>query len=146
MPNRSFASPQIIENLYCEALVLDDELRATLALFRGARAGELADEATMLTFTSAALRATTAVRGALAWVLVQRSFFAGEISAQELQRHPPRPAQPILAGLDCLPDEIVALEIATRQFYDRIHRVDRWMRLLEAPCNAEFDRLPGQAA
>src|SRR5690606_34778952 len=75
-----------------------------------------------------ALRTTTRVMHAVAWLLNQRAYLAGELSEFQLRRHgrlPPRqPANnPIHVAL--LPPEIEDLIERTERFYARIERLDR---------------------
>ena len=124
-------SPTIVESLYCEALVLADEARAVFDLSgRLDLAGEDEDLA-RVALSCEALRTTTRMMHAIAWLLNQRAFFAGELSEFQLRRHGRLPpAQP-----DGDPDQVARLDPElqdlverTRRFYARISRLDRAWR------------------
>ena len=80
-------SPTIIESLYCEALELADEARAIFDLSgRLDLAGEDEDLA-RVALSCEALRTTTRMMHAIAWLLTQRAYFAGELSEFQLRHH-----------------------------------------------------------
>jgi len=120
-------SPTIVEALYCEALLLADEARASFDLSgRLTRASEDEDLA-RIALSCEALRTTTRMMHAIAWVLNQRAYFAGELSEFQLRRYgrlpPPQPdADP--AQLALLGPELIELAQRTRRFYARIERLD----------------------
>jgi hypothetical protein len=76
----------IIEDLYCEALMLADEARS---IFDLTPVRDMGDEANQLRLVMSVegLRTTTRVMHVLAWLLNQRAFFAGELSETQLRRH-----------------------------------------------------------
>lgn len=132
---------RIVEGLYCEALVLSDEVRHAFALHeaRGGeaagsavRAREVESECMRSAFSSEGLRTTTRMMQAVAWLRNHRAHFLGEISAFQLKRYgrlspdvrPPDPAQMAL-----LPPDMQELVTSTIRFYDRLLRLDRsWRR------------------
>ena len=120
-------SPTIVEALYSEALMLADEVRASFDLTaRSAVRGEDEDLA-RVTLSCEALRTTTRMMHAIAWLLNQRAFFAGELSEFQLRRHgrlPPPQAGTPPDQLALLGPEIEDLVGRTRRFYARIERLD----------------------
>ncbi len=120
-------SPRIIEGLYCEALVLSDEVRAAFALSgRLSRAGSEEDLA-RVALSCEGLRTTTRMMHALAWLLNYRAYFLGEISEFQLRRYGRLASDHGGAG----PDHQDMLDMPTRQliaaterFYARLQRLD----------------------
>lgn len=125
-------NPRIIDGLYCEALVLSDEVRAAFDLsgridMPAGHHNRAEDDAGRLAFSCEALRTTTRMMHALAWLLNHRAFISGELSEFQLKRHgrlaPDRPsADP--AQLGQLDAETRALVEATMRFYARLVRLD----------------------
>ena len=113
----------IIEALYCEALVLADEVRAAFDLAPSRCAEE---DMVRIALSCEGLRTTTRMMHVLAWLLNHRAYFAGELSEFQLRRHgvlpPDRPADP---------DQMAQLEPETRvligeteALHGRIARLD----------------------
>jgi regulator of CtrA degradation len=135
-------NPRIVEALYCDALVLADEVRAQFDETR--RAGleaELGDDA-RVAVSCEGLRTTTRVMHCLAWLLNHRAFFEGEISEMQLRRHgrlignlPASSAEEIAA----LPPAMGRLVTESERLYARIVRLERAWRARDAmlvPVNA----------
>ncbi len=131
MANPADISPAIVETLYCDALALADEARAAFDM-----SGRLDDiveneEMARIALSCEALRTTTRMMHALAWLLNHRAYFAGELSEFQLRRHGRLPAaQPEgdpaqLAMLDVRLQELVA---RSKRFYSRIARLDHAWR------------------
>jgi len=120
-------SPTIVEALYSEALVLADEARAAFDFSgRLVPAGEDEDLA-RIALSCEALRTTTRMMHAIAWLLNQRAYFAGELSEFQLRRHGRLPQRQPDASPDqvaLLGPELEALIERTRLFYARIERLD----------------------
>lgn len=123
-------NPRIIDGLYCEALVLSDEVRAAFDMSGrlDTRIGE--GDTARLAFSCEALRTTTRMMHALAWLLNHRAYIAGELSEFQLKRYgrlmadrPPAPEQ--LALLDT---KTLALVEGTTRFYARLVRLDNEWR------------------
>ena len=77
MGTPSNINPRIIEGLYCEALVLSDEVRAVFTLSgRMDAAGDV--DTARIALSCEALRTTTRMMHALAWLLNHRAYFSGE--------------------------------------------------------------------
>jgi regulator of CtrA degradation len=85
MASPSSINPRIIEGLYCEALVLSDEVRAAFAL--SGRLEQSGDDEATVALSCEALRTTTRMMHSVAWLLNHRAYFAGELSEFQLRRH-----------------------------------------------------------
>jgi regulator of CtrA degradation len=124
-------SPTIIESLYCEALVLADEARAAFDLSgRLDLAGEDEDLA-RVALSCEALRTTTRMMHAIAWLLNQRAYFSGELSEFQLRQHGRLPAaQPVSSPgqLAMLGPDTQELIRRTERFHARIARLDKAWR------------------
>jgi regulator of CtrA degradation len=159
-------SRPIIEALYTEALVLADEVRAAFA-----QAGALGPQArrfavwpdgpdpaapTMLpqeamarlALSTEGLKTTTRMMHVLAWLLNQRAFFSGELTANQVRRHGALPAD---RGSDArqvamLDEEMRGLIAETERLHSRIARLDLAWRQdfeVESPARA-FQRRIGR--
>ena len=128
-------NPRIIEGLYCESLVLSDEVRGAFAL--SGRIDTLAgdDDEVRLALSCEALRTTTRMMHAVAWLLNHRAYLAGNLSEVQLRRygklHPCAGADP--DRLAMLGPELQDLIRATELFYARLMRLDEGWRTEEAP-------------
>ena len=127
-------NPRIIEGLYCEALVLSDEVRAAFDLSGRIDTISLPGSEARVALSCEALRTTTRMMHALAWLLNQRAFLAGELSEFQLRRHgklsdssPSDPQRMVL-----LKAEMRELITATERFYARLHRLDTGWREQDA--------------
>lgn len=125
----------IVENLYEEALILADEARAC---FDGVdRFGSREEDASAarIALSCEALRTTTRMMHAIAWLLNQRAHFAGEISEFQLRRHgrlPDAQPQPDREQLALLRPAIADVVNRSAQFYARVERLDReWRKSFE---------------
>ena len=126
-------NPRIIEGLYCEALVLSDDVRGAFALsgrmdVAAEKAGE--DDAVRIALSCEALRTTTRMMHALAWLLNHRAYFSGELSEFQLRRYGkladfPESELERLALLDSPTRELVT---ATERFHARLKRLDNGWR------------------
>jgi regulator of CtrA degradation len=116
-------SKPIIEALYCEALVLADEVRAAFDLALP-RCGD--EDIVRIALSVEGLRTTTRMMHLLAWLLNHRAYFAGELSEFQLRRHgvlpPDRPADPEQMAL--LEPETRALIGETEALHSRVARLD----------------------
>ncbi len=123
---------RIIEGLYCEALVLSDEVRDSFAL--NGRIDEIgqAEDLARVALSCEGLRTTTRMMHAIAWLLNHRAFFLGELSEFQLRRHgrlSPDLQGSDRANVDLLPDQLRRLAAETERFYARLLRLDReWRR------------------
>ena len=124
-------SPTIVEALYNEALLLADEARAAFDLSGRLVTANVDEDLARIALSCEALRTTTRMMHAIAWLLNQRAYFAGELSEFQLRRHGRLPpAQPETApdSLALLGPEIEDLVDRTRRFYARIERLDQAWR------------------
>lgn len=136
-------NPRIIDGLYCEALVLSDEVRAAFDM-SGRLDTRIADgDTARLAFSCEALRTTTRMMHALAWLLNHRAYIAGELSEFQLKRYgrlmvdrPPAPEQ--VASLDV---RTLALIEATTRFYARLVRLDNDWRARDPGMPGAVERL-----
>jgi regulator of CtrA degradation len=134
-------SPTIIESLYSEALLLADEARATFDLSgRLDIVGEDEDLA-RVALSCEALRTTTRMMHAIAWLLNQRAFFTGEISEFQLRHHGRLPpAQPASS-----PEQLEMLGPDTQELIRRTERfLDAQLLFLERLENPIIGRRSAQ--
>jgi len=144
-------STTIVEGLYCEALDLADEARAAFDLNGKLTIASEDEDLARIALSCEALRTTTRMMHAIAWLLNQRAFLSGELSEFQLRRHGRLPLErsgPPNEHLDLLAPAVGDLIERTRRFYARIERLDRaWRARFEAQPSAIHrlrDRL-GQA-
>lgn len=122
-------NPRIIEGLYCEGLVLSDEVRAAFTL-PGRGQARHDDDETTVALSCEALRTTTRMMHAVAWLLNHRAYFAGELSEFQLHRYGkladfPEAETARLALLDAETRELI---LATERFHARLKRIDAGWR------------------
>jgi len=127
-------NPRIIDGLYCEALVLSDEVRA--AFSSPALPDNDADDEDLrrVALSCEALRATTRMMHAIAWLLNQRAWMMGEISEFQLRRHGRLPSDEPRSDpgrVALLGSEVRELITATERFYARLLRLDHAWRQAE---------------
>ncbi len=118
----------IVEELYCEANVLADEVRAAFA----PAVSELMPVELPLrrALECEGLKTTTRIMHVLAWLLNQRAFLAGQMSDQQWERHthlPPdrAPSAEMMDLLDLATQSLVA---ETQRLHARVARLDREYR------------------
>lgn len=120
-------SPTIVETLYNEALTLADEARAAFDLSGRLTAASEDEDLARIALSCEALRTTTRMMHAIAWLLNQRAYIAGELSEFQLRRHgrlppaQPESATDPRAPLDPTLEQLID---RTRRFYARIERLD----------------------
>ena len=120
-------SPTIVDMLYGEALSLADEARAAFDLSGRLTAASENEDLARIALSCEALRTTTRMMHAIAWLLNQRAYFAGELSEFQLRHHGRLPpAQPPssdkqLAMLGLNTRELIR---RTERFHARIARLD----------------------
>jgi regulator of CtrA degradation len=123
-------NPRIIEGLYCEALVLSDEVRAAFDLSGRIDSKGMAEDEARVALSCEALRTTTRMMHSLAWLLNHRAFFMGELSEFQLRRHgkltPFTPADRERMAL--LGPEVRELIGATERLHARLMRLDAGWR------------------
>ena len=124
-------NPHIIEGLYCEALVLADEVRATFALCSRLDAFGSDEDLARVALSCEGLRTTTRIMHAIAWLLNQRSHFMGELSEFQLRRHGKLSHDlkgPDPSNLALLDPDVRDLIGETDRFYARLLRLDQGWR------------------
>lgn len=130
-------NPRIVEALYCEALVLADEVRHAFDMSARPDPAAPDQDLARVALSCEALRTTTRMMHAVAWLLNHRAHFAGELSEVQVRRYGRLPADtpsdPDRAAL--LAPPIRSLIGASERFYARLSRLDRrWReRHSEAP-------------
>ena len=131
--------------MYCEALVLSDEVRHAFALSSRIEDEQAdAEDRTRIAMSSEGLRTTTRMMHAVAWLLNHRAYFLGELSEFQLRRHgrlspDMRKLEPELFAL--LAPAVQDLVSATLRFYDRLLRLDRVWRQMDEPSPGAILRL-----
>lgn len=120
----------IIAALYRQGLDLADRVRAAFDL--SGRIDDIAadEDLARIALSCEALRCTTRMMHALAWLLNQRAYFKGELSEFHLRRYGRLPSsQPADdEQRERLDPELRALVRETEQFHARIARLDRVWR------------------
>ncbi len=131
MGNHADISPTIVETLYSDALVLADEARAAFDMSGRLDVIGADEEMARVALSCEALRTTTRMMHAIAWLLNHRAYFAGELSEFQLRRHgrlPPAQPDSDPEQLAMLGTDLRDLVERTRLFYARIARLDRAWR------------------
>ena len=121
-------SPTIVETLYRDALELADEARAAFDMSGRLDMVGADEELSRVALSCEALRTTTRMMHAIAWLLNHRAYFAGEMSEFQLRRHgrlPPPQPESDPEQLAMLSPELQMLVVRTQRFYDRVSRLDR---------------------
>jgi regulator of CtrA degradation len=123
-------NPRIIEGLYCEALVLSDEVRATFALSGRLDLTAGDEDETQVALSCEALRTTTRMMHAVAWLLNHRAYFNGELSEFQLRRYGKLAEFPESdpRRLGMLEPKLRELIQATERFHARLKRIDNGWR------------------
>lgn len=124
-------NPRIIEGLYSEALVLSDEVRAAFDLSGRIESAGTEEDLARIALSCEALRTTTRMMHAIAWLLNHRAYHKGELSEFQLRRHGrlasdfPGSDPERLALIDTPTRTLIA---ATERFYARLVRIDQGWR------------------
>lgn len=124
-------NPRIIESLYCEALVLADEVRSAFTMPGRFDRDDDDEDLARIALSCEALRTTTRMMNAIAWLLNHRAYFMGELSEFQLRRHgclapDTRASDPDQRVL--LSPAIRDLIAATERFHERLARIDAGWR------------------
>ena len=117
--------PRLIETLYREALELSDMVRNGFALSDAEARSVPVDDPRKLARSCEALRATTRMMHAVAWLLNNRAFHRGEMSEFQLRRTGGLTSLPERdpRRFDYLPPHLCALVVETETFYERLLRL-----------------------
>ncbi|TIX51198.1 DUF1465 family protein [Alteraurantiacibacter aquimixticola] len=124
-------SPTIVETLYHDAIDLAEEARSVFDLSGRLDAVSANAGLSRVALSCEALRTTTRMMHAIAWLLNHRAYFAGELSEFQLRRHgrlPPAQPESDPEQLAMLDREVRELIGRTRAFYARIARLDNAWR------------------
>ncbi|HMP56825.1 MAG TPA: DUF1465 family protein [Novosphingobium sp.] len=135
MAQTASINPRIIEGLYCEALVLSDEVRACFDLSGRTDEAAADEDLARVALSCEALRTTTRMMHAIAWLLNHRAYFRGELSEFQLRRHGRLATdfpQADPSRLDLLDPKVRELIRATERFYARLVRLEHGWRNREA--------------
>ena len=141
----------IIEELYCEALVLSDEVREVFAVKKDAKKVFPDEDLVRVAMSCEGLGTTTRMMHAVAWLLNHRAHLMGELSEIQLRRYGRlspdfKDANP--DNLSLLPAHVRELIDVTDAFYARLQRLDQcWNRNTpEWPADLRMlnERLSGQ--
>ena len=131
MGQPSTINPRIIDGLYCEALVLSDEVRAAFSLSGRSDFAEAEEDLARVALSCEALRTTTRMMHAIAWLLNRRAYFSGELSEFQLRRQGRLSAVPSHSD----PEQAAMLDLkirdlisVTERFYERLLRLDSGWR------------------
>ncbi|WP_159977513.1 MULTISPECIES: DUF1465 family protein [unclassified Novosphingobium] len=128
-------NPRIVEALYCEALLLSDEVRAAFTLSDKLDSDYAQDEdLARISLSSEGLRTTTRMMHAIAWLLNHRAYFRGEINEMQLRRNGRLSPDMRLSDSQesaLLSPATTRLVDATRRFYERLLRLDQSWRFTE---------------
>ena len=142
-------NPRIVESLYCEALVLSEEVRAAFAISehgtpeQGGQAPSTGDLA-QVAVSCESLRTITRMMHALAWLLNHRAYFKGEVSEFQLRRYGNLSADsfaPDSERLRLIGAERCELIRLTERFYERLQRLERGWRDSGTPAPSAVARL-----
>lgn len=130
MSGSSLVSAPSIEVLYSEALELADEARAAFDFSARKESFGEDEDLKRIALSCEALRTTTRMMHAIAWLLNQRAFFAGELTEFQLRRHGRLPDAPETdsASLDLLDLPTRETVERTIAFHERVARLDRAWR------------------
>ena len=150
MFNSATISPRIVEALYCEALLLADEVRQAFASRPGGEAAPESDQTGAacgpvgpgrLALSSEGLRTSTRMMHAIAWLLNHRAYFLGEIDHVQLRRN--GRLSPTLRHSEKgqLRPDVVDLVQATQRFYDRLLRLEGCWGLYDKAEPSAIERL-----
>ena len=122
---------RLIESLYCDALVLADEVRLGFDTARLAlkQAGATEDE--LIAFSCEALRTANRMMQCLSWLLNHRAHYRGELTSIQLRRqgrvldHFPAADEQALV---LMPEDLQQTVATTQRLYERVIRLDRAWR------------------
>jgi regulator of CtrA degradation len=124
-------------------LVLSDDVRAAFALSGRLDAASGEEDEARVALSCEALRTTTRMMHAVAWLLNHRAFFAGELSEFQLRRYGKLTdfpeAEPRRAGL--LDAETRELVQTTERFHARLKRLDHGWRERDPAAPSAIARL-----
>lgn len=125
-------NPAIIDTLYGEALDLAAEAQTLFSIAQHVDSTAADPSLAQLALSSEALRTRTHLMYALAWLMNQRAFLSGTLSAKQLQRQgllPPAQVDEDPRHLTLLPPQLRDIIQITQRFYRRLERLEKmWTR------------------
>lgn len=136
MGNPRDINQPIIEALYCEALLLADEVRSVFDLNPIRETGEAADKV-RLAISVEGLRTTTRVMHVLAWLLNHRAYYAGELTEFQLRRHSKLPVDRTSEAAN-----LKLLEPPTRELIHDSEKLHARIARLDAAWRDRFEMRP----
>jgi regulator of CtrA degradation len=119
-------TPKLIGALYIEAMLLADEARSYFDS-AGREDRDSLDPFARVGFSCESLKVTTRLMQVIAWLLTQRAVEAGELTramAMSTSRRLGEGPETDEALLPRLPDQARTLIEASRDLFERIHRLD----------------------
>ena len=147
---------RIIDALYTEALALSDEVRGAFDLSGRldiALAGNggptptlnaCGEDVRRIALSCEALRTTTRMMHAVAWLLNHRAYLMGELSAFQLRRHGRLSPDPLAADperVELLPADLQELIGETQGLYARLLRLDQAFRAHQPSAPTAIEQL-----
>lgn len=122
---------RLIESLYCDALVLADEVRLGFDTARQELRQANASEEQQIAFSCEALRTANRMMQCLSWLMNHRAHNRGQLTPIQLRRQgrlldhfPPADER----ALALMPQDLRATVAMTQRLYDRVIRLDRAWR------------------
>ena len=143
---------RLVDSLYVDAMVMADEARSYFDRKAEEDRGGL-DMMARLTFSCESLKVTTRLMHVIAWLLSQKAWQRGEITAEALSDPKYRlgsASQTDMSALAVLPPCARDLVTGSQSLYDRVRRLQEQMlqiNLTPAPVSdiPNDDEVPGQA-
>ena len=141
------ATRQIIEDVYQEALILADEVRAAFDS-RTNRMPQDLEEGVKVALSVEGLRTTTRLMHLLAWLLNQRAYLDGELNDTQIRQHGGLPGErPALPGmmrrLDPHTQDLIRQSV---ELYERVERLDRDWRSQAGTTQSPVGAMQGRLA
>ena len=135
---------KIVEALYCEALVLSDEVRHAFCVSAQATPPGPGEDMNRIALSCEGLRTTTRMVQAIGWLLNRRAHLLGELSEFHLRRHgrlsgDARGSDPQQLAL--LEPHVRDLVEMTTRFYERLLRLDNAWHAARSSQPTAIDRL-----
>lgn len=131
MSDPASINSRIVSALFCEALVLSDEVRHAFDRSESSDVLSVIENPEHIALSCEGLRTTTRMMHALAWLLNYRAYLMGELSELQLRRHgrlSPNLQEADPDNLALLDPEICDIIDESTRFYMRLLRLDnRWL-------------------
>lgn len=122
---------RLIESLYCDALVLADEVRLGFDTARLELKQAHANEDELIAFSCEALRTANRMTQCLSWLMNHRAHNRGQLSPIQLRRQgrlldhfPPADER----AMALMPEDLQQTVALTQRLYERVTRLDRAWR------------------